>query len=394
VADDDVEPDIAGLVGAASAALGRQLTEPAVLSGGGGWSTLLRCADPASAGGTVAGGTIAGGTAAGGTVGGSTVIVKSYPLTGEGPACFSAEAAGLALATGSGLTPDLLAADVDRLVVVMADLGSGPSMADVLLGDSAAEASAALLSWAEVCGELSAETSGRRGEIAGLLARYSAGPPATPFLDELAESIPRVADRAALLGVTAPAGLAADLAEVASSVQPGEFAVFSPGDMCPDNNLLTPAGVRLLDFESAGLYPVFMDAAYIRMPFSTCWCVFRLPAELSQAAEARYRAAVSSVWSELADDAVWQPGMRRAIAAWTMNSMGWLLRRSLEGDPPLDEVRTSPRARQLIRHRWQVLAGELEAADDLPALAAFARALLAATAAWQVAELPLYPAFR
>jgi hypothetical protein len=389
VADDDVEPDMAGLVAVASAALGRELTEPAVLSGGGGWSTLLRCADPALDGSTVADGTVAGSTGAGGTV-----IVKSYPLSGEGPACFAAEAAGLALATGSGLTPDLLAADTDRLVVVMADLGSGPSMADVLLGDSAPDASAALLSWAEVCGELSAVTSGRRGEMAGLLARYSAGPPATPFLDELAESIPRVADRAALLGVTAPAGLAADLAEVASSVQSGQFAVFSPGDICPDNNLLTPAGVRLLDFESAGLHPVFMDAAYIRMPFSTCWCVFRLPAELSQAADARYRVAVSAVWPELADDAVWLPGIRRAIAAWTMNSMGWLLGRSLEGDPPLDEERTSPRARQLIRHRWQVLAGELEAAGDLPALAAFARSLLAATAGWQVEELPLYPAFR
>jgi Phosphotransferase enzyme family len=377
VADDlgpaiDAGSPVDEVVAAASEVLGRVLTGPVVVSGGSGRSMVLRCEDPA----------------------GGTVIVKRYPETGEGPGSFAAEAAGLELATGSGLSPDLLGASKDRLVVVMADLGPGLSMADVLLGRAATDARAAVLSWAGVCGDLSAMTSGRLAELPGLVTRYSAGPPGTPFPDTLAASVLRAPDRAALLGVIAPAGLAADLATVASSVQSGQFGVFTPGDLCPDNNLLTPAGVRLIDFEAAAVYPVFLDAAYIRMPFSTCWCVFRMPAELSQAAEARYRTAVCAAWPGLADDAVWQPGIRRGIAAWTMNSMSWLLGRALKGDPPLDAERTSPRARQLIRHRWQVLAGELEAANDLPSLAEFARSLLSATAGWHAGELPLYPAFR
>jgi hypothetical protein len=374
-------PSVPAMVAAASAALGRPLSEPVRLSGGSGWSVVLRCQDTEAAG-------------AGSPAGAGSVIVKTYPASPDGQARFTAEAAGLALARGSGLAPELIAADPGRLTIVMSDLGDGATMADVLLGQSPADASAAVLSWAGVCGELSAVTSGRRGELAGLAARYSAGRPRTPFLDELAESILQVADRAALLGVAAPAGLAADLADVAGSVQPGRFGVFTPGDLCPDNNLVTPAGVRLLDFEVAGIYPVFLDAAYLRMPFSTCWCVFRLPAELASAAEARYRAAVCAAWPELADDAVWQPGIRRGIAAWSMNSMGWLLRRALEGNAPLEPDRISPRVRQLLRHRWQVLARELEAAGDLPALAALARALLAATAGWRAEDLPLYPAFR
>jgi hypothetical protein len=40
-----------------------------------------------------------------------------------------------------------------------------------------------------------------------------------------------------------------------------------------------------------------------------------------------------------------------------------------------------------------VLAAELEPAGELPALAALARSLLAATEGWQAGELPLYPAF-
>ena len=107
--------------------------------------------------------------------------------------------------------------------------------------------------------------------------------------------------------------------------------MFSPGDICPDNNLLTAAGVRFLDFEASGFHSVFLDAAYLRMPFSTCWCVFALPSGLGAAAEARYREQVCGIWPRLAEDAVWLPGVRRAVAAWTMSSMWWLLRRAIDG---------------------------------------------------------------
>ena len=191
-----------------------------------------------------------------------------------------------------------------------------------------------------------------------------------------------------------PDGLAAELAEVARAVQPDRFGVFSPGDLCPDNNLLTAGGVRLLDFEAAGIYSVFLDAAYIRMPFSTCWCVFRLPADLSQDAEAAYRQQVSAVLPPLADDQVWAAGLRRGVAAWSMNSMHWLLQAALRADRPLDEQRSAPTTRQLMRYRWQVLAAELEPSGELPALTALARSLLAATAGWNVPDLPVYPVFR
>jgi hypothetical protein len=366
------ESKIAEVVAAASAALGRPLAEPVSLRGGSDRSVVLRCLDSA----------------------GGTVVVKTYPKTGEGTSSFAAEAAGLELAGRTGLAPVLLAADLDLRVVVMSDLGRGATMADLLLGKSADAAGQAVLSWAAACGKLSAAASSRRHELAGLRSRYARGWPGRPFSETLAERIVAVADRAALLGVPAPAGLADDLADVAWAVRAGHYPVFSPGDLCPDNSLVTADGVRLLDFEAAAIYSVFLDAAYIRMPFSTCWCVFRLPAELGRAAELSYRQAICAAWPELADDTVWQPGVRRGIAAWTLNSMGWLLRISIEGDRPLDEDRTSPRARQLMRHRWQVLAAGLESAGELPALAELMRALLAATAHWQAAELPLYPAFR
>lgn len=368
-------PPVTEIVAAASAALGRPLTDPVELAGGGDWSVVLRCTDPA----------------------GGTVIVKTYPPTAAGTSSFAAEAAGLELARGSELAPELLSADPDLQAVVMADLGEGGSLADALLGelpDSAATARSVLLDWAAACGELSVATSTRQREFERLTTRYLAGRPDERHIAGLRDRVLGAADQAAKVGVSAPAGLRSELAEVASAVDSDRFAVFSPGDICPDNNLLTPDGIRFIDFEEAGFHSAFLDAAYIRMPFSTCWCVFRFPAELAAAAEDAYRAQASLVCPDLADDAVWRPGMRLGVAAWTLSSTSWLLRRAMEADVPMNPVATSPHTRQLMRYRWQALAAELEPARELPAVAELVRSLLTATTGWDAEELPLYPAFR
>ena len=371
---------VAGVLAVASAAIGRPLTAGVTLAGGSDRSLVLRCHEADNA---------AGRTAAAGR----TVIAKSYPPGDEGTESFAAEAAGLAVAADTGLAPGLLGVDAGARVVVMTDLGDGITLADLLLGEVSGDAAGAVQSWARTCGTLAASTRHQHGDFAALAARYGAGDAGGP-VRQLRSSIAAVAERAALLGVSAPAGLDADLADVATVTQAGLYPVFSPGDLCPDNNLVAAGGVRLLDFEAAAIYPVFLDAAYIRMPFSTCWCVFRLPGWLADAAEADYRELVCEAWPQLSDDRVWQPGLRRAIAAWSMNSMGWLLGRALRGDARLDPERTSPRTRQLMRHRWRVLAAALDGTGELPALAKLADRLLAATEQWDAPELPLYPVFR
>jgi hypothetical protein len=360
------------VVDAASRALGRPLTDPVALQEGS-WTLVLRCRDAAS----------------------GPVIVKAFPPDAEGASSFAAEAAGLGLATGTGLSPDLLAVDRGQLAVVMADLGTAGSLADLLLGDSAPAARAGLLTWAAGCGQLAAARAGQQAEFDRLRAGYAGDSAGDTYWTELEQRVREAAERAGLLGVTAPAGLAGELAIVAAAVSAQQYPVFSPGDICPDNNLVTADGIRFVDFESAGFHSVFLDAAYLRMPFSTCWCVFRLPAEVAASTEAAYRQEVTAQWPELADDTIWQGGVRRAVAAWTMSSMWWLLGRALKGDESLNpEVAVAPHARQLMRHRWQVLAADLETAGEYPALAALARSLLTATTGWQAPDLPLYPAFR
>lgn len=371
---------IAAAVAAGSAALGRELSEPAKLTGSER-SVVVRCADEDA----------------------GTVVVKTYPRDADGTTSFALEAAGLAVSAGTGRAPGLLAASSEDLTVVMSDLGSGSSLADVLLGDSAAQARRALLDWAKACGELSAATTPRAREFETLKSRYLAGRTEASWIERVGHSVLEAGDRLARLtadrpggmdAVTIPPGLSAELALLADAIFAHQFPVLSPGDICPDNNLITRAGIRFLDFESASVYSAFLDAAYLRMPFSTCWCVFRLPADLATLAESVYRDEVTRIHPELADDAIWLRGVLRAVATWTLWTMSWLLPRVIAGDEPMAPGLVSPRRRQLMRYRWQVLGAELDEAGDLPAVAELCRRLLAATEQWQAAELPLYPAFR
>jgi hypothetical protein len=124
----------------AAAVLGEPLCDPIDL-GGSERSAVLRCALPD----------------------GGTVVVKAYPQTAAGRLGWAAEAAGLefieAMPSG-GSGPRLLGVAPEVPLVVMSDLGSAPSLADLLLGSSQPAAARAWLDWAVTCGRLAAVSAG------------------------------------------------------------------------------------------------------------------------------------------------------------------------------------------------------------------------------------------
>lgn len=345
------------IVAAGGALLGTTLSAPVDL-GGGSRCTVLRCR----------------------TAAGATVVLKQFADRPDALACFTAEAAGLQLSRHG---PEVLAVDAAAALLVLSGLGSAPNLADVLTASAAnaADARAGLLAWAAAYGTLAAETAGRRPELAALRARYDRGAASWDAGDWIGAGIAALPAALEALGVRGGTGL---------ELRVDEFPVFSPGDICPDNNLLGPDGMRVLDFEGAGFRSVFLDAAYITMPFATCWCVFRLPPAVVSEVDAAYRSHVTPVYPELADDEVWRDGVGRAVAAWTVRVTVALGARAAAGDRPLHPRRTPvPTIRALLRHRWRVLA-------DTPGLTAFADLadrLLAATAGWGVEPLAPYPAF-
>lgn len=361
-------PAVGKIVAAASTALGVRLTAPVDL-GGMDRSAVLRCR----------------------TADDTTVVVKAYAGTPEGLDCFAAEAAGLQFCDRG---PGLLAVDLDVPLVVQPDLGAVPSLADALLSNSPTAAQDALLEWARTYGRLAAETAGRQQEWRALRERYARGVSAAAYRDWIAVLLADLPEALAVFGVEPPDGLQDDLDAVRALIDHDRFPVFSPGDICPDNNLLTEDGLRMIDFESAGYRPVFLDAAYSIMPFSSCWCVFRLPDDVAARSLGTYRAEVVAAYPELRDDAVWHDGVLRASAIWTLALTAPLAERSSIGDSPMHPSRVSPGKRQLLRYRWTSLADRLRQAGQLPAVAELMRRLLVRTERWEVAQLDEYPAFR
>jgi hypothetical protein len=350
---------------AASDLLGGALFDPVDL-GGSARSTVLRCR-----------------TAAGGSV-----IVKSYSNEPEGLRSFASEAAGLSLQLAG---PELLGVDADVPLLVMSDLGHASTLADVLLGDDPEAAREGLLAWARGLGRLAAESVDRRADLARLWAHYDKGIPSwedEPWIEQNAADLLMSLEQAE---VAVLPELAEELAEIGRAVRK-EYPAFTPGDTCPDNNLLTTDGLRLIDFEGACFQSVFLTAVYCRMPFSTCWCVFRLPSGLAEEIEDAFRMEIVAAYPELTEDAVWETGMRRAIAVWTVDVTVALLSSALMEDKPLHRTRRPvPTMRQLLQHRWE-MAGTVE---EFPALARTMQLLLREVAgAWEVAPLPGYPAFR
>jgi hypothetical protein len=143
---------------------------------------------------------------------------------------------------------------------------------------------------------------------------------------------------------------------------------------------------------------VFLDAAYTRLPFATCWCVFAPPPGLTAILEAAFRAEVVRAFPTLADDPTWDRGVRGACTVWVLAMSLWLLPGALDGGAEIGPVGgRSPRRRPYLVHRWRWLADELERAGELPAIRALLRGAMARAAErWAQDDLVLlgYPAFR
>lgn len=282
--------------------------------------------------------------------GDTSVIVKHFLSAGEG---WAREAAALATLPADAPAPRLVAEGASPPVVVLSDLGAGPPVSDALLGTDPDAASAAVLSWAEAMARLHRCALGGRERFRAELALRSGD---LPIADHV---MPVVVDEAALLlerrfaelGAPPPRGALGELRQLARTLGAGENASLSPSDSCPDDNVGTPDGLMLVDFEGAQWRHVAWDVAYLTVPWPTCWCSWRMPADLGERAVERYRATV-----EEAMPYVRTAEFRRDVAAatlgWALVSTAWLLPQALGDDPPPhDPAKVMPRRRASILHR-------------------------------------------
>lgn len=167
---------------------------------------------------------------------------------------------------------------------------------------------------------------------------------------------------------------------------PPQAWALTPADACPDNNRLTTNGLVLLDLEGAQLRHVAWDAAYLIVPWPSCWCSWRPTPDAADAALESWRTAIDLPY-------VREPGFERDLRTvtlgWAMTSAGWFVRRAVADDHPHPNT---PTRKAMVQHR---LAAAIEQPDpQLPELTALAQEMLQATYdAWGEVLLELAPAF-
>lgn len=311
-----------------------------------------------------------------------TVIIKSFRDAGEG---WVRESAALSVLPAAAPVPTLLSAGAEPPVVVLADAGDGPSVADALLGGSAAVAAEAVAQWAEALAALHRAGRGLRADFRRALDERAGELPLAedPTSAELDEVTRAVDERCASLGVATSAAALGELRGLAHRLDHGGAAAITPADACPDNNVRVGGRVVLLDFEGAQWRHVAWDLAYLRVPWPTCWCSWRLPDSVADAALERYRAAAPEL-------AVSDPDIAAATLGWAFIAFDMFATRALADDPPLGTDRPTPRRRAMILHRLGVASRNTEfaAAADLAA-----RLRAALVARWGEVELDYAPAF-
>lgn len=285
--------------------------------------------------------------------------------------------------------PRLLCASEQPPMLLMEDMGEGTSLAQRLLGDNPDAAEAAVLGWATTIAKLQVATLNAgpafRDSLSALATKQLAQPDLSrEWLDSSAKDLRSLLPR---LGVEPAEGELGEFRRLGILLTSDESPyALSPADTCPDNNVETESGLALIDFEWAQHRHVAWDAAYLSVPWPTCWCACRLPAELAEAALARWRETlVPALHPSMVVDL--DTAVSDATAAWCLISTAWYLPNALGNDPALpDPRRTMPSRRSMIQHRMKLLLS-MPTAQPLKDLAE--RTLSASLRRWGEQNLPL-----
>jgi Phosphotransferase enzyme family len=296
------------------------------------------------------------------------------------------ESAALTVLSGRGLpVPELIGVHEDPPLVVLRDLGDGPSLADALLGDDPAVATGRLHAWVDALASLHVATTGDEAAFARAIGESTVD--TMPEL--LAAAAGWLVERLPRLDVAPSERALAELRAVTDALSPDATAL-TPGDACPDNNVVTEDGLVLLDFEQATVRHVAWDAAYLLLPWPSCWCSWGLPPGVAQDALDRWRAAVAPALPVVGSP-TFDRDLDVAVTAWAFLSSAWFLDGAFDepGAAPGRGAR-GPTRRAVIEHRLR-----LARRGPFPALASLADEILVAIGRrWGFAPLPVAPAYR
>jgi hypothetical protein len=143
---------------------------------------------------------------------------------------------------------------------------------------------------------------------------------------------------------------------------------------------------RLIDFEWAEVRHPAWDAAYLSVPWPTCWCSWRIPdASASRALDA-YREEAERGIPYVGGDA-FLADVERARVCWALVTVGWSLLRALREVG--EQHPASPDVRPRVQHRLALVAS-----SGTDAAGCAGEVLEHTRQEWGDLALPLAPAYR
>jgi Phosphotransferase enzyme family len=300
---------------------------------------------------------------------GRTVIAKTRPHPGAGwnthPAYLENERRALEHLQRSGVrfAPRVLADDASLGILVMTDLGTGPSVEELLLDprrsirEFATPAEPALVAMARAAGTVHAA----RGRETFRAARR------VPFLDDPMASWGELRTAAEDLGFPRPTGVSADVEALAGALADERFRGFAHGDLTPGNALLIDGEARLFDFEGAGVRHIGIDAACLRLSFPQYRHWAALPTRVQSAMDRAYRAELAKGFPAVADDSAYGRLLVEGCLAWAVVRAS-RLRLIASGDQGSAQM---VRRRTQIVHTLTSAIGTAEPTGHFPALTAW-----------------------
>ena len=175
-----------------------------------------------------------------------------------------------------------------------------------------------------------------------------------------------------------------------------EVQVLSPFDACPDNNVRTVNGLRLIDFEGATVAHPAWDVAYLWVPWPSCWCAWRMPDAVAGRAEQAWQVRLRSTIGSPACRPDWSAmdaAIQLASLIWCLVTVGWFLPRALADRRAGGGDRRSPPLRDVVQHRLSWLPTPMSPAST-PAAIWPVSSPTALTFDRRSHQLPIAPAFR
>ncbi len=299
-------------------------------------------------------------------------------------------------AIGSSLAPRFLAGSSAAGFLVTEDLGTQPSLLDLLLGKDAEAARQGSIDFAHGLGRLHAETAGRSRQPGNAL-------PVVPV--PVAEHWLQVQVAVAKLGLPFPQGVESDVEALTSFLaESNDYLALSSGDCSVVNCKITSDGVRFFDFEEACFRHPLIDAAVLRYPYPTGGPPLRLPYEVALQMESTYLTELVQACPVIQYENYYERGMAVVCAAWTIVRLARLPK--VDAGPDRDPwlllppdwsapVPSRSRRRQLVAI-LETCVVSAHRAGAFEAFAAWCESLLTALRhRWTEAaeELPLYSAF-